>query len=206
MPGPGVCAVVLAAGAASRFGGAKQLATVGGVAMARRVVEAAQGAVGVDEVVVVLGAQADAVRVVLPGRGEHVVVAEDWAEGLSASLGAGLRAVPAGQAALVLLADQPLVDAALIAEIVARGLPGLGETHEAARPVRGGVPGHPVLLGPRAQALASNLSGDQGLGGVLRDLALLQIRVEGGQATFDVDRPEDLAAAERALGGAEDGP
>lgn len=100
---------------------------------------------GCADVTVVLGAAAERAAALVPG--ERVVVAEDWAEGMGASLRAGLDALadadPAGDAALVLLVDLPDVGAAVVDRVIASG-PG---TAALARAAYDGVPGHPVLLG-----------------------------------------------------------
>ena len=84
---PKVAAVVLAAGGASRMGELKQLLPVGGQPMVRRVTEAVCAA-GLAQVVVVVGAEAEAVTEALTGLPVDVVANEAWAKGLS-TLAAG---------------------------------------------------------------------------------------------------------------------
>src|SRR5690606_36905353 len=87
----GACGIVLAGGAGRRFGAAKQLADLGGRPLVQWALDAAMAAQGLDRVVVVLGARADAVRErLVPGRAEIVVCAE-WEEGMAASLRCGDR-------------------------------------------------------------------------------------------------------------------
>src|SRR3546814_15582266 len=74
---------------------------------------------GCDEVTVVLGAAADQARVLLEGSDVAVVVAADWAQGMGASLRAGLSALPAGDAALVSLADLPDVGPGVVRRLLA---------------------------------------------------------------------------------------
>ncbi|HEY8167113.1 MAG TPA: NTP transferase domain-containing protein, partial [Candidatus Limnocylindrales bacterium] len=82
-------ALVLAAGASSRFGSAKQLAPVAGRPMLERVLETVAGA-GLADVVVVLGAAADAILDGVAWRGERIVRNEHPEAGLSSSLRVGL--------------------------------------------------------------------------------------------------------------------
>ncbi len=104
---------------------------------------------GCEEVLVVLGARADEARLLVPD-GARVVVAADWATGLSASLRTGLAALttasaPAAtpvDAALVLLVDLP----DLVPGVVGRLLPEAGAA-SLARAAYAGRPGHPVLIG-----------------------------------------------------------
>lgn len=195
-----VGALVLAAGEGRRFGGAKQLAQVGGEAMVTRVTRAALGSAGIDTVVVVTGARGDDVATALPHAGERLVRCAVWADGIGASVACGLAALGAVDAVVVLLGDQPLVEAVLIDRVLEVGLPavaGPGATHDAARPVGvGGEPGHPVLLGPAAIAAGRGLHGDRGALAGLDPARVLAIMVDGPQATFDVDRPEDLLVAQ----------
>ncbi len=148
---------------------------------------------GCDSVTVVLGAAAgDARRLLDAGQGPDphvdVVVAADWAEGMGASLGAGLAALdesPA-DAALVTLVDLP----DLVPEVVRRVRAGGAGPDVLARAAYDGVPGHPVLLGREHWAgVRASAVGDQGA----RDyLAARQVRLVecGDLATgHDVDAP-----------------
>jgi nicotine blue oxidoreductase len=126
----GVWAVVLAAGAASRFGSPKQRLLLGPVLERVRRSH-------VEEVVVVLGAhelETDA----------PVVHCPDWERGAGASLRCGLQALPAGaEAAVVVLADGPELDPAAIDRVIAawreRPAPVVAASY-------GGTRLHPVLL------------------------------------------------------------
>jgi CTP:molybdopterin cytidylyltransferase MocA len=152
--------LLLAAGAGRRMGTPKALLRdPDGTAWSARSVAALLDG-GCDAVTVVLGAAADeAVRLVPPGP-VAVVVAHDWAEGMGASLRAGLAALPAGPvAAVVSLVDLPDVDAAVVRRVLAAGA-GAGTL---ARATYDGVPGHPVLLGRDHWAgVAATASGDRG--------------------------------------------
>jgi CTP:molybdopterin cytidylyltransferase MocA len=114
-------------------------------------------------VTVVLGAEsAQAARLLAP-EDVAVVVAEDWAEGMGASLRAGLGAIEDSDAfaALVHLVDLPDVTAGVVTRLVDAGAqPG---AHVLARASYAGVPGHPVLIGRAHWAgVRASASGDRG--------------------------------------------
>ena len=146
--------VVLAAGAGTRFGMPKVLAE-GGQWLRAAVSALVDG--GCDDVVVVLGA----VVVDVPAAARPVV-ASDWAEGMSASLRAGISALEAGAAdyAVVLTVDTPDIGASAVRRVL-----------DAARTSSSGIararygerPGHPVVVG-RAHwpGLIAGLRGDEG--------------------------------------------
>jgi molybdenum cofactor cytidylyltransferase len=112
--------VVLAAGASTRMGENKLFLRVDGETMLRRVVRRALGA-GLDPVIVVLGHEADRAQWELADIGAVAVRNPDFAEGQHTSFRAGIAAVPSrAPGAVVLLADMPHVDEAMIAALVAR--------------------------------------------------------------------------------------
>jgi len=150
---------------------------------------------GVAPVVVVLGAEATRVRAVLPA-GVWAVEAPDWADGMSASLRAGLRALDAtpADAAVVQLVDLPGVTAAVVARLAA-----VTSRDVLARAAYGGRPGHPVLLGRAHWAgVCAAAVGDAGARGYLAGRADVAL-VECGDLAEpdDVDTPEQLAAFRR---------
>lgn len=177
--------LLLAAGAGTRMGQPKALVrdADGTAWLARSVATLADG--GCEAVTVVLGAAVDDAIPLLP-EGVAVVVAEDWAEGMAASLRAGLAAVPAGpEAVVVSLVDLPDVDARVVRRVVAAAGRGV-----LARAAYDGVPGHPVLLGRGHWAgVVATATGDAGARDYLRgrDVTLVEC---GDLATGrDVDRP-----------------
>ncbi|MET1037347.1 MAG: nucleotidyltransferase family protein [Aeromicrobium sp.] len=136
--------VLLAAGAGRRMGGPKALVVgddaVPWVVSASRALTAG----GCAEVVVVLGAEARQAAQLLSAEPVGVVVADDWASGLAASLRAGLTAASSTQAAAVVLhlVDLPDVGAVVVRRLVDRAGP-----DALARASYATGPGHPVLLG-----------------------------------------------------------
>ena len=121
-----VAGLLLAAGAGRRFGGPKALATdADGTSWVLRTARRLHDG-GCDQVYVVVGAAADQVAPLVDS-GDQVVVAEDWAEGMSASLRAGLRALegvgPSVSAAVVMLVDLPGVGSDVIQRLIADAAP-----------------------------------------------------------------------------------
>ncbi|MEP7185135.1 MAG: nucleotidyltransferase family protein [Rhodanobacter sp.] len=114
--------VLLAAGASRRYGAPKQLVLVHGEPMVRRVARIALGA-GVP-VIVVVGSQADLVVGSLKGLPIQIVLCEDWSGGMGNSLAAGARAVQQRflqtSGLMLCLADQPLVDTAMLTLLLQR--------------------------------------------------------------------------------------
>ena len=150
--------LLLAAGEGRRFGGPKALARDDdGTSWLLRAVQALRPC---SEIVVVLGAEAERAAALLPLSVSRIR-ADDWAEGMGASLRAGLEALgPTDHdAALVSLVDLPDVDAAVVARLVAASQ-GRGDL---ARAAYDGVPGHPVLLGRDHWAgVVASATGDRG--------------------------------------------
>jgi len=131
-----ISAVVLAAGAATRFGRPKQ-------ALLLPAVLAALARSSVDEVVVVAGAYRLDAEV-------RVVDCPHWERGPGASLRCGLRGLPAEtEAAVVVLADGPDLSPATVDRVIDQWRAGAGDVVAASY---GGVRGHPVLLARRAWA------------------------------------------------------
>ncbi|MEO5852447.1 MAG: nucleotidyltransferase family protein [Nocardioides sp.] len=113
---------------------------------------------GCDPVTVVLGAGAAQARLLLDGQVE-VVVAGDWAEGMGASLRAGLGSLGEAAACLVSLVDLPDVGADVVRRLVGAG----AGPAVLARAAYAGVPGHPVLIGQDHWAgIVESAVGDRG--------------------------------------------
>jgi len=156
-----------------------------GVAMVARVALTCQAS-KVDRVIVVLGHAAAAVRDAVPG--VEFVVAAEHALGMSASLRAGIAAVPEeARAALVCLGDMPLVTPGTIDRLI--------EAHEAGVtvvPCFRGQRGNPVLWDRRAFAAMMGLSGDVGAKGLLGGVDARVVEVEDEGVVRDFDTLESL--------------
>jgi CTP:molybdopterin cytidylyltransferase MocA len=193
-----VWGLVLAAGAGSRFAAAssggvpKPLASFRGRPLIERPLAAVTGG-GTDRTLVVLGAHAAAVRAGVALGDAGVVVCQDWAEGLSASLRAGVAAAAAGgaTAVVVVLGDQPLLEPAAVARLIEAREPAAAD---ALRATYDGVPGHPTLLEASTFGAVAALRGDAGArdlfaGGALR---VRRVACDGLGRPDDADTPAAL--------------
>ncbi|MGH3361096.1 MAG: nucleotidyltransferase family protein [Nocardioides sp.] len=153
--------LLLAAGAGSRMGTPKALVRdPDGTSWIRRTVGVLRDG-GCGAVTVVLGASADEAVELLADLDVHVVVAEGWAEGMAASLRAGLTALDETDAscAVISLVDLPDVSAEVVRRVIATG----AGTDRLARATYDGRPGHPVLIGRDHWAgVLDSLAGDAG--------------------------------------------
>jgi len=212
---PTVAGVLLAAGSGSRLGRPKALVVVGGQSMARRGITLLRDG-GTDPVIVVTGATgsdagvagsdagvagSDAGVAGQAGRARGVISVHnpDWSAGMGSSLAVGLGAVPDEcAAAVVALADQPLVGPEAVRRLLAAHAAGAS----VAVACYDGRPRNPVLIGrehwPEVIALAS---GDVGARPFLRAHSDLVTEVECGDTgrPDDVDSPDDLARIEALL-------
>jgi CTP:molybdopterin cytidylyltransferase MocA len=189
-----VAGLVLAAGAGRRFGGPKALAsTASGEPWLARAVAVLRDA-GCGRVLAVLGASAEQARRLLPPDAE-AVVAERWADGMGASLAAGLAALDDEPAVLVTLVDLPDLAAAAARRVLG---PAPGRT-SLRRATYGGRPGHPVLIGRNHwAALAATLVGDQGGRGYLDSVGAEAVECGDLGGGTDVDERRGPASSPRS--------
>ena len=184
-----ICGLVLAAGAATRFGSAKQLAEIDGRPMLEHAI-LAMVASPVGRVVVVLGSGAEEVLQRVDLHGGDAVVCERWAEGQSASLACGLAELSGSEAVVVTLGDQPFVSPDAIRRVIAAR----GNGAAAVRATYHGAPGHPVLLERRLFERMRDVTGDHGARNLLISVQTREVPCDdlgGGQ---DVDTPAQLDA------------
>jgi molybdenum cofactor cytidylyltransferase len=191
-----VACLLLAAGGSRRLGAAKQLIRYRARPLLAHAAAAARGALPRAPLIVVVGAEALRVRLVLRrARCRARVVANPrWRDGMATSLRSGLDAVPqSARAALVLLVDQPHVDAAAITRLVTawRRRPGV----PAAARYDGRV-GVPAVLPRRHWPALRKLQGDRGARALLRGAPSVTL-VEMPEAALDVDTPADVLELKR---------
>ena len=186
-----VACVLLAAGGSRRLGRPKQFVRYRGRPLLLLAVAAARSALPRSPLVVVVGADALRMRLALRRANcdARVVTNAQWHEGMATSLRAGLAGADrTTQAALILLGDQPLVDAAALARLVAawRRRPGVPAVAR-----YDGRTGVPAVLPRRYWRALKSLRGDEGARALLRGGATLTL-VDMPEAALDVDTPADV--------------
>lgn len=188
-----VAAVVLSAGAGTRFGRVKQLALLEGRPLIAHVVAAVHAATTIDEIVVVVGARGDEVAAAVPeDAGAAVIVNPAFVSGQASSLRAGLEALGDDiAAAVVVLADEPGLAPATIDAVVAAWRDGA----VAARARYEDRAGHPVIFDRSVWPRLRRLTGDAGARQILAGLEVTEV-VVGGPAPQDVDEPTDMERLE----------
>jgi molybdenum cofactor cytidylyltransferase len=187
-----IWAVVLAAGESRRMGTQKLLLPFGDTTVVGAVTRTA-AASRVDGTIIVLGADRDAVRRELAPRGVRFAVNEEFHLGMLSSIQAGLRALPDGaEAAVIMLGDQPFLGAEAVDAVIGAyrdGRPGI------VIPTFQGRRGHPVLvdLKYRDEVLAFEQS--DGLRRLLRAHPedVREVGVGDANILRDLDTPEDYA-------------
>jgi molybdenum cofactor cytidylyltransferase len=182
---------VLAAGASTRFGSAKQLVRIAGRPLLHTTVSRAVEVAG-SAVFVVLGARAAELAPLLKHSPASVIINREWSEGIASSIRAGVARLPAACSGVMLvLADQ----AAVTAEDLKRLLGAWRRQPEyvAAALYAGGI-GVPAIF-PRSRFRdLSELRGDVGARALLRQNPDRVVRVPMESAALDIDTPEDLLA------------
>jgi molybdenum cofactor cytidylyltransferase len=189
-----ITGVVLAAGSSTRFGRTKQLERHHGAPLVQHPIDALEEA-GVDEIIVVVGHDAGAVRAALrlPANA-RVVENLAHAQGQASSLAAALRSADErSDGAVVLLADQPGITGQHVRALVAAFEE--GRTTIVRLRFRDG-PG-PALLGRPLWRAAIQLEGDVGARALIgaNAGAVREVLLDEDQPP-DIDTPEDLLGLE----------
>lgn len=181
------------------MGQPKQLLPIDDQPMVRHVTEVVAD-LGLEQIVVVTGANARAVEAALSGLAVDLARNESWSEGMSSSMRSGLRALRSEvQAVLMVLGDQPGLTTALLQSLVGR--------YRATRapivaPVYRGRRGNPVLFDRELFPELLAVQGDQG-GRVLIDRyqdRMEQVEVDDPAVVMDVDSPRDYHGLLGAVG------
>jgi molybdenum cofactor cytidylyltransferase len=181
--------VVLAAGGAARFRAPKQLLPWRGEPLVRAVASTALRA-GLAPVIVVTGAAGGQVEACVDDLPVLVTRNDDWHDGQSTSLRAGLSLVPpAAGAAVFLLADQPQVTPAVIHELI--------EAHASALPpivaplIQGDRRGNPLLFDRSTFSDLASLRGDVGGRAIFSKHQVLYLPWHDESLLADIDTPDD---------------
>ena len=210
MPTLLIPAIVLAAGRSSRMGRAKAALPLGGGTFLTRILRTFRDA-GVDDIVVVLGHDAEAIAPLVSGSGvqARVVINADYNRGQLSSLQAGLALVdrPGVQAMLMTLVDVPTVSSATVRAVLDRYQQSRALV---VRPVSGTRHGHPVLMDRSLFGALRSAADSEGAKPVIRAYASPagDVSVDDEGAFRDVDTIEEYQQliAEIGAGGLPDVP
>lgn len=189
-----IVGLLLAAGAARRFGAPKLVHHLGGKPLVRWSAEALQSKV--DRTLVVVPPEHAALADALRGVPVEYVTNPEPERGLGASISRGVAALPAdAEAVVVALADEPALDPRWIEAVIARyRAGGAGSRAGIVAAVFRGTRRHPVLFDRGVFAELARLDGDAGARAVVeRDRARVALVEFDEPGTIDVDTPEDLA-------------
>lgn len=185
-----VFAIVLAAGASTRFGRTKQLEQFEGMSLAASAVRKAESVCGVRTVLVTGKDWKEVASACEPLAGFFVINTE-YEQGLASSIACGVRAVPeSADAILLMLADLPLVTTEHLENLVKTWS---GSPQSIVASEFEDTLGPPVVF-PRIDfdALLA-LRGDRGARPVIDANRDRVQAIACEEAAFDIDRPEDLA-------------
>jgi molybdenum cofactor cytidylyltransferase len=171
----------------------KLLAPVSGKPLIRRTVEEVRAS-HVDPVIVVTGHQAEEIERALDGLRVTFVPNPHYADGLSASLRAGLQAIPeSADAVLVLLGDMPEVGSGLIDRMLAAFSP--EDNRAICVATSNGKRGNPVLWARRFFGEMEGVTGDTGAKHLIAMNEPVVCEVEADDSVLrDIDTPDALAA------------
>ena len=185
----GLYTIVLAAGAASRFGSAKQLVRISGRPLLHNTVSNAVEITG-GATIVVLGAYAAELAPLLSHTPASVLINRDWVEGIGSSIRRGVAALPSTcTAVMVVLADQAAVTAQDLQRLVSAWK---RQPEYVAAALYSGSTGVPAIF-PRSRFTElSQLRGDSGARRLLQRNPDRVVRVPMDSAALDIDTPEDL--------------
>lgn len=199
---PGLHAAILAAGAATRFGAARQLVRLRGEPVLHDLVANAAFVAG-QSVTVVVGAHAASVAATLRQRAVSLALNRGWEEGIASSVRVAVHSAPPGSdALLLLLADQVAVTADDL-----RRLHASWRRHPVliAAALYRGAPGLPAIFPRWAFTDLLGLRGERDPRTVLRSNVDRLVRVPMDNAAIDLDTPEDLLQIQAALATGETG-
>jgi len=192
---PSLHAIVLAAGASTRFGSPKQLVRVDGRpllhAAVARAVEVAGHAVSV-----VLGAHAADLAPLLRHSAASIVINRDWSEGMASSIRAGVSRLPGSCGGVMLvLADQAAVTAEDLRRLATNWR---RQPQYIVAAQYGSTLGAPAIFPASSFRDLAELRGDRGAQSLFKRNPDRVVRVPMDSASIDIDTPEDLLRLETA--------
>lgn len=189
------CAVVvLAAGTSSRLGSPKQLLIYQGKSLLQHATAAAVQT-NLQPVVIVVGADSDALSEQGKERNYYVVENKDWKEGMASSLRCGVTAVqqiaPAADGVILMVCDQPYVTTSVLNGLIQAqhqtGLPVVASNY-------GNMLGTPALFHKSLFTELMELTGDTGARSIIRRYEELVATIAFPKGIIDIDTQKDYEA------------
>jgi molybdenum cofactor cytidylyltransferase len=186
-------ALVPAAGMSTRLGRNKLLLSFKGKPLIAHAADTLLAS-AVDEIIVILGYEADQVRAAIGERRVRFVENRDYAEGLSSSVRAGFAAIPSEATAIMIyLADQPLLEAGDVNYLI-RAFAEAGASNKSiVVPFFRGQRGNPVIVNASYKASVLTLAGDTGCRRVIKQNPdqVITVEMETDHVVRDIDTMEE---------------
>ena len=189
-------AVVPAAGMSARMGRNKLLMHFHGKSLVEHAVDTLFAS-EIDEIIVVLGHESEAVRRRLAGKRVRFVENPDYREGLATSVRAGIKIVsPDADGIMIYLADQPLLEPAEINLLVHAFARAKDAGKSIVVPFFGDRRGNPVILDQSYREMVLDIAGDIGCRRIIKRHPdqVFAIRMETDHVVRDMDTPEDFGS------------
>ena len=189
-----ISAIVPAAGLSSRMGQNKLLMPFGDKSLIEIAVDTLRAS-DVDEIVVVLGHEANLVRNQLAGKRVRFVDNPDYRAGLSTSVRAGMEAAPKGaNAIMIYLADQPLIEPDEINRLIQAFAQAKRVGKSIVVPFFGNQRGNPVILDGAYRETVLDIAGDIGCRRIIKrhPEQVFAVQMQTDHVIRDVDTPEDF--------------
>lgn len=187
-----ISAIVLAAGESKRMGQTKQLLDVGGKPLLQHILDRIRQT-EVDEVILVLGHEAERIQEKILTPGAKVVLNPDYRRGMITSIQKGLQAMdPRCEAFFIVLGDQPGIEPRVY-NLLIREFRNRFPRKTIFLPAYKGRRGHPALFGVKHRREASRIEGDRGFRKVLEMVPqeVFLVELENESIVSDLDTPED---------------
>ncbi|MCM4166286.1 hypothetical protein DHD08_01170 [Arenibacter sp. H213] len=186
-----IAIMIMAAGASSRMGIAKQLLPWGKSTLIGNAIKNAKES-NCSNVFVVLGANADAIKNSVGLKEEAIILNNDWESGLGSSIAFATRSIltPAEKydGILVLLADQPLIDTSYLNQLIT-AFDGTDHSIIATQYTHGN--GVPAIFGASHFLELQQLNTDSGARDIIRLHTEKLLNIDPKGKTADVDTYEE---------------
>lgn len=184
-----IYSLILAAGAADRFGALKQLAEYQDQSLVMRALLLADEVTD-SRTVLVVGAGWQQVVKACGSACPFIVRNEHFESGMASSIACGVRAVmPVADSVLILLADQPLITAG---HLLALQDAWLGSPESIVATEFDDVTGAPAIFPSSFFDALSGIGGDRGARSIIKNSDEVVIRIPFADAAIDIDTPSDL--------------